>query len=114
MRALLLFALLLAGCTASQTAQDGHDAGDAEMTTIVEVENRNFLDMNVYVLRSGQRVRLGRVGGNGFTEFELPEDIVRGASTLRFLADPVGGQESVSMEISIFPGDVLRLVIPPG
>lgn len=104
----VLAVLFAAGCFAPNEVQMSDKA-----PTTVEVENRNFQDMTVYVLRSGQRIRLGRIGGLGTETFTIPADVVRGSTTLRFVADPVGGAAEVSMEIAVLPGDMLQLIIPP-
>ncbi len=82
--------------------------------TYVKVENRAFLDMNVYVFRSSQRVRLGMANGNSTVRFVIPSSLLFGSTPLRFLADPIGGNRTpTSQEISVSPGDEVQLVIPP-
>lgn len=82
--------------------------------TFVSVENQSFSDMNIYVIRNSQRIRLGTVTGNSTRQLQIPQNLVFGASTLSFLADPIGGQRTpVSQEITVQPGDVVRLIIPP-
>lgn len=82
--------------------------------TYVKVENRAFLDMNVYVFRSSQRVRLGMANGNSTARFVIPSSLLFGSTPLRFLADPIGGNRTpTSQEISVSPGDEVQLVIPP-
>jgi hypothetical protein len=66
-------------------------------------------------VRSTQRIRLGTVTGNSKRSFLLPANLIFGATPLRFLADPIGGRRTpVSDEITVSPGDNVRLVIPPG
>ena len=82
--------------------------------TSVRVENQGFADMTVYAIRSGQRVRLGIATGSNTTTFTIPANLIFGATPLRFLADPIGGRGTpVSDEITVQPGDQVRLVIPP-
>ena len=82
--------------------------------TFVSVENQSFSDMNVYVLRNSQRIRLGTVTGNTTRQLQIPSNMVFGATTLAFLADPIGGTRTpISQEITVQPGDVVRLIIPP-
>jgi hypothetical protein len=70
--------------------------------------------MTIYAIRSGQRVRLGTVTGNSTSRFTIPSNLIFGATTLRFLADPIGSSRTpVSDEISVQPGDEVELVIPP-
>ena len=71
--------------------------------------------MTVYVMRSGQRVRLGQVSGNSTATFELPRTMVNPGLPIRFQADPIGSNRTpFSQEISVSPGDTVQLTIPPG
>ena len=82
--------------------------------TTVRVENQGFSDMTIYAIRSGQRVRLGNAPGNTTTTFTIPANLIFGATPLRFLADPIGSNRTpVSDEITVQPGDQVRLVLPP-
>lgn len=82
--------------------------------TTLRVENQAFLDMNVYVVRSGQRVRLGTVSGNSTRVFTLSQALVGLGGELQFLADPVGSPRiALSESIVVTPGDTVTLVIPP-
>lgn len=105
--AALLCLLALAACGGGSR---GRSAGPQ---TTVRVENRAWLDMNVYVLRGTQRIRLGTVTGNTTRVLPIPSNLVFGASSLRFLVDPIGsGREPVSQEISVRAGDQVVLYIP--
>ncbi len=80
----------------------------------VNISNQSWLDMNMYVLRSSQRIRLGTAGANQTTRFRLPQNLVFGATPLRFLADPIGSSRTAqSCEIVVSPGDEITLTIPP-
>ena len=81
---------------------------------VLEVENRGFADMVIYAISGSQRLRLGLATGNSTKSFTIPNSILRGAGTLRFLADPVGGTRTpVSDELTVQPGQVVTLTIPP-
>lgn len=81
---------------------------------MLQVENQGFSDMVIYVVTGTQRVRLGLATGNSTKSFPIPNYLIRGAGTLRFLADPVGGDSTpVSEEITVQPGDIVNLTIPP-
>ena len=89
--------------------------GEPTPATVVRVTNQNFLDMNVYVLRGAERVRLGTVSGNRTERFTLPGNLVFGGTPVRFLADPIGSSRTAqSFEITVSPGDEVTLTIPPG
>ena len=83
-------------------------------TTLV-VDNRNVLDMNIYIIRSGgQRLRVGTATGLSKTKFNIPRGIVLGSTSVRFLADPIGGSRGpISEEITMNEGDEVGLMLPP-
>lgn len=86
---------------------------DPKAPTMLRVENQAFLDMNIFVVYRGQRIRVGFAGGSTTTNFRLPMQLST-VETLRFIADPVGSNRlPVSEEILVSPGDVVTLTIPP-
>ena len=103
--------LIVSGCSAFRHGSE--PAVQAGPTTL-EVDNRGFADMTVYVMRNSQRLRLGLATGNHKTTMTIPPGLISGITTLRFIADPIGGtRASVSEEISVTPGDTVELLIPP-
>lgn len=100
-------------CHTGSPPQTGDDSQAVEPTT-VEVQNQGFPDMTIYVVQSGQRVRLGLATGNSTETFVIPSAVVNGpAMQLRFIADPIGGSRlPVSDEITVSPGDHVQLTIP--
>ena len=83
--------------------------------TYVRITNQSWLDMNMYVHRSSQRIRLGTIGANQTQRFTLPSNLIFGATPLRFSADPIGSNRvAQSFEIVVSPGDEVTLTIPPG
>lgn len=81
---------------------------------MLQVENQGFSDMTIYAVSGAQRVRLGLATGNSTKSFTIPNYLIRGAGPLRFLADPVGGNRTpVSEEVTVQPGDIVSLTIPP-
>ncbi len=108
---LLPLVLLLAALTLS--CGSSKPGARARAKTTVEVENRNFNDMTVYVIRESLRQRLGIVSGGASRTFTLPDFIVSGGRTLRFQADPIGGRaRPISRDITVFPGDKILFIIP--
>ena len=108
--------LVLPACGARQGENAGEPSErvEPEPTTVL-VQNRNFSDMTIYVLRGGQRIRLGLANGNRATRFTIPSNLIFGIATLQFLADPVGSSRTpVSQEIRVTEGDEITLTIPPG
>ena len=108
--ALVLFIVALAACRTMALGS----GGTQNQRTAVQVDNRGFSDMNVYVARSAERVRLGMAPGNSTTLLYVPRGLVSGLTPLRFIADPIGGtRPSVSEEITVAPGDTVVMTIPP-
>lgn len=82
---------------------------------VLEVDNQGVLDMTVYVMRGAERVRLGIAGALRKTDLPIPNDMVFGASTLRFVGDPIGSnRNSVSDQITVSPGDTVTWTTRPG
>lgn len=82
------------------------------MRSFVEVQNRGYADMTVYIVEGGSRIRLGLANGNSTTRLAIPQSVVGGGRELQFLADPIGStRTSVSDRIMVLPGDVVTLTI---
>src|SRR3954471_15964420 len=102
--------ILTAGCAGR--GQRTHPNPDDP--AMVQVENRGFADMVIYAVSGSQRVRLGLATGNSTKSFTVPAALIRGASPLKFLADPIGGSRSpITEEMVVQPGDIVTLTIPP-
>lgn len=87
---------------------------DPDAAAQLQVDNQGFSDMVIYAVNGGQRVRLGLATGHSTRMFTIPRYLVRGSGTLQFLADPVGGARTpVSEEMTVQPGDLISITIPP-
>lgn len=92
----------------------GTQVGEMTAPVMVQVDNRAFLDANVYVLRSGERIRLGTATGSSTTTFTLPRRLVISATPLSFVMEFVGSsRRPISEEITVLPGDTVMLTVPP-
>jgi len=104
---ILILPLFLFACASSRQAGSQED-----YKTSVRVENRNFLDMKIYILRGAERIRIGTVTGNSTQVFTIPEGLIFGSGLVRFLADPIGGTDTpISQEVSVRQGEVVELII---
>lgn len=110
MAAALAVVLVVAAC--GQPSQ----TGEPQPRTTLEVDNQASLDMTIYVIRSGgTRERLGTSTAHTRMTFTIPARLLFGLTPLRFQADPIGSDRApVTQEITVEPGDNIRLVIPPG
>jgi hypothetical protein len=112
--ALFALALLSAGC--SHAVKSGPPEPQSETT--VRVENQNFLDMDVFVVQHGMRIRLGRAASISTQVFTIPANLVRGSTQLQFELRPIGGGgvrggNPRTETIPVQPGDQVVLMIPP-
>jgi hypothetical protein len=106
----LAVAVVLSACARSADPE----ARPVEPPTTVLVENRSWSQQTIYVVRGAQRMRLGQVSAASSRTFVIPRTLLFGATALRFIADPLGGNQlPVSQEITVIPGDQVRLMIPP-
>ena len=106
---LVLVALATAACHRGAVAPINPQAEVA-----VTVDNQNFLDMNVFLVRGGQRIRLGTVPGLTQRILMVRPELIGYGTELRFELHPIGGRSNpVSETISVRPGDVIQLTIPP-
>ncbi len=113
-RMLMLTAMVCCMATACSRNSKEDPAAEPVPDTFLKVDNQQFLDMNVYVIRSSQRIRLGMATGNSTTRMRIPSNLLFGPTPLRFQADPIGGtRQPVSQEINVSAGDEVILIIPP-
>ena len=103
--------LALAGCA-------GHNRSDQavapDLPPALRVENDNTSDMKVYLIRGGQRVRIGTANALGVTMLKLPPTVINGVTELRFLLVPIGGNRAeLSEKITANPGEEIVLRILP-
>jgi hypothetical protein len=107
--ALLLAALVAAACHRGAVAPINPQAEVA-----LNVDNQNFLDMNVYLVRGGQRIRLGTVPGLSSRVIMVRPEYIGYGTEVRFELHPIGGRgDPISESITVRPGDVIHLTIPP-
>ena len=96
-------------CGASRTSR----AGSGPATTLA-VDNQAFSDMTIYVVSSGQRIRLGLATGKTVSTFTIPARVIGQSRELQFLADPVGSSRTaVSEQLYVRAGERVTLMIPP-
>jgi hypothetical protein len=113
MRSLMFGACLALACLVGckgQPSQQPAPSGEAQLS----VKNQAFSDMVIYVVQSSRRVRLGEARGLSTTLLTIPSSLVSPAGMLQFVASPIGSsQVSASQQLSVRPGDIVEITIPP-
>ncbi len=100
------------GCARNQASQA--DTSQPVRSAQLEVVNRSSSDMDIFVVRTGQRFLLGLAPNNETTRFVLQPVQVTGG-LVRFEARPLGGlaRPITSDPTTVSPGDTISLSIPP-
>ena len=75
----------------------------------VLIENLNFNDANIYVLRGGERVRLGDVTGKSDERFTVRWDFTL---NMEFEISMIGSGGCRTRPMSVAPGDAVWVRIP--
>jgi hypothetical protein len=99
----------------SPSATASVDSSTADTSAAaVQVDNRAFEDMAIYVVYQSQRIRLGIATGNNITVLRiLPFIVGTGPVSVCFAADRIGGTHPILTEpITVQKGDVVSLLIP--
>jgi hypothetical protein len=87
------------------------DTTAADRDTYVRIENRHWLDLVVYAVRSGQRQRLGTVASGGTAAFRVPPDLIDPVGELGLYAHPVGAAGSIADRVVVHPGEQVQWTI---
>jgi hypothetical protein len=98
-----LVAVAPAGACAPMAQARGPNGIGQEQTALI-VENNNWQDMALYLLRSGTKVRIGSVPS--FSKARIPlSGALIGAGEIQLLADPIGSNRRfVTEPINVQPG----------
>jgi hypothetical protein len=103
-------AFVMAAC--APVAEQAMNARPAENQTMLVVQNDNWSEVKVYLLRGSQRIRLGSVPSMSQGKFSIPNAFVFGVSDVTIQAEPIGGHESyVSPPIQVYPGGRVALKV---
>ncbi|HEX8241877.1 MAG TPA: hypothetical protein VF541_00220 [Longimicrobium sp.] len=108
--ALALVLVLAAACGPGRSGSQG--PRPRVPRTMVHVVNRNFLAYTVYVSNGLQRQRLGTVQPVSSANMVIPVPFVQTATTLRFIADPIGSDAvGTTFNINVSPGETVQISI---
>jgi hypothetical protein len=117
MRIVMVAGLLMVSqaCASSRQARSPVDGPSTRTTRssedpiVIEVQNLNFNDANIWTVRSGQRVRLGRVTGKTDKTFRIGWNV---AVPIRFDIDITGGRSCATASIGVDPNAIVWVSIP--
>ena len=118
--ALAVLLAVLPAC-APRTAEVPEPAAPAPegQNARLDVSNRSSYDMDVFAIRSGQRIRLGTAPGGETSRFTLSPGIITGGGSVYFEAVPARrvGVDSGGIvrtdNVQVRAGDVIGLDVPP-
>ena len=92
---------LSAACGASRAPVTSAEVSPSNEIS-VQIDNQNYSDMEIYVVRSGQRWLLGQAGGLTKTTLTI-RNTVGGDGRVRLVAQPIGGAAPISTPTLIVP-----------
>ena len=91
-------------------AEHARNTIPARSKTTLVVQNGNWLEVAVYLVRGNMRMRMGSVNSMSEATFRIPDAYVLGVSDVTVQADPIGsGRTWTSPPIQVFPGAQLAL-----
>jgi hypothetical protein len=97
------------GC-ASRSKQGAVQWTDGPSAPMLTVQNDNWLDVVVYVVRGASRFRVGTVRSTSTETFRLKSEGLGGSSPLRIMADPIGSKSGyVTDQIVLTAGQRLEV-----
>jgi hypothetical protein len=106
---LFVAALGTTGCVGK-----GKNAPAPQEFASVTVNNRAFIDIDVFALDGSTRARLGSVTASGTGTFRIPAAVVGAGRDLRFMVDPIGStRQGTSYTLYVRPGERVTLTVPP-
>jgi len=92
---------LSSACGASRTTPTSNPEPSSDEIP-VQIDNQNFSDMEIYVVKNGQRLLIGQAGGLTKTTLTI-RYAARGDGRVRLLAEPIGGARPIATPILIVP-----------
>lgn len=93
------------GSKAPEPVVDADWSGDVPL----QIVNRHWLDVAVYVIHDGQRTRLGVAGGTAETHMMLPTRLLGVGGDIQLYGDPIGSAERAVTEVLVVhPGQFIQ------
>lgn len=109
---LAAFALLTPAPGRAMTTGPDSVASPPRRQPMMNVENNNWMDVHVYMVRNGEPFSLGTVSGPGAARLVLPSLATTPGAQVQILVLPIGGADDyLSPVLIVNPGDVLHLTV---
>ena len=106
---LLTNLLLTSGCAARSVPADAEEAHGESVEMALEVENHNWSDLVIYLMRGSQSRRLGMVTAANTAHFTFPYRQLGSGGNARLRASAVGGSQAVTSEnLLVQPGQLIK------
>jgi len=99
-RAALLLPLFLAATACRHAAPEPRSAvapADPNADVPLEIDNHNWLDVIIYVVRDGQASRVGIANASSSASFSLPVRMLGQGREIRLWGHPIGGTGAILM-----------------
>jgi len=101
---LLIIAVVLAATACSHRGRSSY-ASEPPPDVTLQVTNHNILDVTVFVLHEGQRIRMGLATGSSSQSFTIPGRLVALSHEIALLGEAIGSSERARTEIlTVRPG----------
>jgi len=92
--------------------QSAEVAAADTVPVVIEIENHNWSDINVYVIHDGKKNRLTTVTATKDLSLKLPAQYQGETGTFRLVVYRIGGRDSYTTDpISIRTGNTVRLTV---
>ena len=108
--AVAAFSILLAACTLHRGVTP--PPPEPQQITL-EVDNRNWADIVVYVVHDGTATRFMTITGSTTQAVPLAPRFIGADGILRFVAHQIGGQDYYSPSVSVRTGGTIALTLLP-
>lgn len=103
---------ILVGACATADRFRSYESSGSKGTTWVEVQNNNWADVRVFLVRYGEGDRLGMVTSMTTERFRVPRAWVNQAERIAIRVEPIGGGGFfASQDVPLVPGAVLELTV---
>jgi len=101
---ILLMAMLVASSACAHRRRSG-SMSEPPLDVTLQVTNHNFLDVTVFVLHEGQRIRMGLAIGSSTQSFTIPGRLVAQSHEIALLGQAIGSIARVRTELlTVHPG----------